>query len=166
MMLFWYSSTVSKHPTSTRRHNRPNALAFLIFPLQLLWKEILFISPWNEFTDASYRDYFLLEFRRKIVRVNRINLVKVWLLAVGQVYIITDLTFDHIFTPRKPMSTEAIAEVEIHLVFEEWQFPIFPSRAVNIYLLYWMLIRYIVYITFGFKTFQVKWIFEFVFRTP
>ena len=55
----------------------------------------------------------------KFVRVNKINLVKISLLAVGQVYTIADLTFDHIFTPRKPMSTEAIAEVEIHLVFEE-----------------------------------------------
>ena len=35
-----------------------------------------------------------------------------------------------------------------------------------IIILYWMLIKYIVYITFCFKTIQVKWIFEFVFRSP
>ena len=29
-----------------------------------------------------------------------------------------------------------------------------------------MLIKYIVYIAFGFKTIQVKWILEIVFRTP
>ena len=29
-----------------------------------------------------------------------------------------------------------------------------------------MIIKYIVYITIGFITIQVKWIFEFVFRTP
>ena len=32
-----------------------------------------------------------------------------------------------------------------------------------IILLYWMLIKYIVYITFGFKTIHVKWILVFVF---
>ena len=35
-----------------------------------------------------------------------------------------------------------------------------------IIILYWVLIKYIIYITFGFKTIQLKWIFEFVFRTP
>ena len=29
-----------------------------------------------------------------------------------------------------------------------------------------MLIQDIIYIMYGFKTIQVKWIFEFVFRTP
>ena len=32
--------------------------------------------------------------------------------------------------------------------------------------LYWLLIKYIVYIMFAFKTIHVKWTFEFVFRTP
>ena len=47
-----------------------------------------------------------------------------------------------------------------------WQFPMLPPSCSQ-YLLYYTecLIKYIVYISFGFKTIQVKWIFEFVFRT-
>ena len=42
---------------------------------------------------------------------------------------------------------------------------IFPfTISCSQYLLIYMLIKYIVYITSGFKTIQVKWIFEFVFR--
>ena len=74
----------------------------------------MFNTQRNEFIDV--RDYFLLELSRKIVRVNKFNLVKISLLAVGQVYKITDLTFDHIVTPRKPMSTEA--KPRLNLVFE------------------------------------------------
>ena len=37
------------------------------------------------------------------------------------------------------------------------------QSIINI--LYWMLLKLNVYITFAFKTIQVKWIFEFVFRT-
>ena len=46
-------------------------------------------------------------------------------------------------------------------------FPCYPlvHSILNI-ILYWMLIEYIVYITFGCKTIQVKWIFEFIFPTP
>ena len=40
-------------------------------------------------------------------------------------------------------------------------------RAVNIFFpVYWMLIGCIVYITSGFKTIQVKWIFALAFRIP
>ena len=45
-------------------------------------------------------------------------------------------------------------------------FPYHPLVQSVVIILYWMLIKYIVYISFGFKTIQVKWIFEFVFRTP
>ena len=41
---------------------------------------------------------------------------------------------------------------------------VYRGKAVN-YILYWMLIKYIVYITLGFKTIQVKYTLEFVFRT-
>ena len=63
-------------------------------------------------------------------------------------------------TPWKLMLTEA--NPRLKLLFQGWQFPLVQS----IIILYWMWIKYIVYITFGFKTIQVKWIFEFVFRTP
>ena len=47
------------------------------------------------------------------------------------------------------------------------QFPMLPSRAVNYIISYWMLIKYIVYITFGFKSNPGQvWIFVFVLRTP
>ena len=39
------------------------------------------------------------------------------------------------------------------------------SKQCSQYLLYWMSIKYIVYITFGFITIQIKWMFEFVFRS-
>ena len=51
-----------------------------------------------------------------------------------------------IVTPRKPMSTEA--KPRLTLVFEGWQFPMLPSRAVNNY----YIILNVNYITFGFKT--------------
>ena len=63
-----------------------------------------------------------------------------------------------IVIPIKPMSTSA--SLRLTLVLSGWQVPII------IIILYWMLIKYIVYITFGFKTIHVKWIFEFVFHTP
>ena len=45
-------------------------------------------------------------------------------------------------------------------------FPCYPLVQSIFIILYWTLIKYIVYITFAFKTIQVKWIFEFVFHTP
>ena len=42
-------------------------------------------------------------------------------------------------------------------------YPLVQSISI---ILYWMLIKFTAYITFGFKTIQVRWIFEFVFRTP
>ena len=42
-------------------------------------------------------------------------------------------------------------------------FPCYPLMQSIFIILYWMLIKYIIYITF--KTIQIKWIFEFVFRT-
>ena len=45
-------------------------------------------------------------------------------------------------------------------------FPCYPLVQSIFIILYWMLIKYIVYITFGFKTIQVKWIFVFVYPTP
>ena len=44
-------------------------------------------------------------------------------------------------------------------------FPSYPLRQSIIIVLYWISIKYIAYVTFGFKTIQVKWIFVFVFRT-
>ena len=43
-------------------------------------------------------------------------------------------------------------------------FPCYPLVQSIIIILNWMLIKYIVYITFAFQTTQVKWIFEFVFH--
>ena len=64
------------------------------------------------------------------------------------------------------MSTEEKAEVDIDFRGGD-NFPIYPLMQSIIIIFYWMLIKYIVYITFGFKfkTILVKWIFEFVFRT-
>ena len=61
------------------------------------------------------------------------------------------------------------AKSRFTLVFEGWEFSMLPSRAVKIY---YIILNaneidiYIVYLTFGFKSIQVKWIFVFVFRTP
>ena len=53
-----------------------------------------------------------------------------------------------IVTPRNPMSTEG------------WQyFPCYPLVQSMIIISYRMLFNYIVYITFGFKTIQFKWIY-------
>ena len=43
-------------------------------------------------------------------------------------------------------------------------YPGYPLMQSKIIILYWMLIKYIVYITFGFKTIQVKWIFQTLIR--
>ena len=45
-----------------------------------------------------------------------------------------------------------------HWLSRDDSFPCYPLVQSIIIILYWMLIRYIVYITFGFKTIQVKWI--------
>ena len=45
-------------------------------------------------------------------------------------------------------------------------FPCYPLLQSISIILYSMLIRYLVNITFGFKTIKVKWIFLFVFRNP
>ena len=69
-----------------------------------------------------------------------------------------------IVNPRKPISTKA--RRGLTLVFEGWQFPMLPSCAFNnYYIIMNVNIKYIIYITYGFKTIQVKWK-EFVFRTP
>ena len=47
-----------------------------------------------------------------------------------------------------------------------YTFPCYPFVQSTIIILYWMLIEYIVYITFCFKTIKVRLIYEFVFRTP
>ena len=58
------------------------------------------------------------------------------------------------------MSTSASARLT--LVFSWWQFPMLPSRAVNKYYIIMNVslikcVRYVLYITFGFRTIQVKW---------
>ena len=60
------------------------------------------------------------------------------------------------------MSTEA--KTRSTLVSRGDNFACYPLMQLKKFILYWMLIKYIVKITFGFKTIQVKWIF--VFRTP
>ena len=62
------------------------------------------------------------------------------------------------------MSTEA--KTRSTLVSRGDNFACYPLIQLKKIILYWMLIKYIVKITFGFKTIQVKWIFVFVFRTP
>ena len=70
-----------------------------------------------------------------------------------------------IVTPRKPILTKA--KPRLTLVFEGRQFPMLPSFAVNYYYIILNVnIKYIVYITYGFKTNWVKWIFVFVFHIP
>ena len=62
------------------------------------------------------------------------------------------------------MSTEA--KTRSTLVSRGDNFACYPLMQLKKFILYWMLIKYIVKITFGFKTIQVKWIFVCVFRTP
>ena len=50
-------------------------------------------------------------------------------------------------------------------VFKGWHFPCYPLLQSIIMILFWMLIKYIGNITFGFKLIQVGLIFEFVFRS-
>ena len=76
-----------------------------------------------------------------------------------------------IVTLIKPMSTEA--KPRLTLVFEGWHwfsrgdnFPRYPLVQSIFIILYWMWIKYIVYITLGIKTIPVEWIFVFVSRTP
>ena len=67
------------------------------------------------------------------------------------------------FTLRKTMSTEA--KPKLTFVSRDDNFPCYPLVPSIFIIFYWMLIKYIVCITFGIKTIKVKWIFEFVFRT-
>ena len=61
-----------------------------------------------------------------------------------------------IVTPRKPMSTEAKLRLTFICFSRGDNFPCYPLVRSIIIILYWMLIKQIVYITFGFKIIQVK----------
>ena len=62
-------------------------------------------------------------------------------------------------TFRVHLSNSTGARHDLFVFYKNWP----PLYYNNYYII--LNVNYIVYITFGFKTIQVKWMFEFVFRT-
>ena len=116
-------------------------LPYSIFRVRI--QEILkFISPWDQYFGVNRCKPNVFFFKSSLDLLLGIGQTK-WVLYK---YWLHERVTLEIVTPSKPMSNEA--------------------RQSIIIIWYWMFNKYIVYITFGFQTIQVRLKFEFVFRTP
>ena len=99
----------------------------------------------NSITNSVYNSFCFLMYHMLLIT----NII--WILTTRE-----DNIENNIVTPRKTISTKA--KPGLTWFSRGDNFPCYPLVQLLFIILYWMSIKYIVYITFGFKTIQVNWI--------